>query len=55
MTRLAACLLASLALCACEQPVPDSRAPATRPEPVVVYASYEDENYLPSLFAGFTR
>ena len=55
MTRLAACLLASLALCACEQPAPDSRAPATRPEPVVVYASYEDENYLPSLFAGFTR
>jgi iron(III) transport system substrate-binding protein len=55
MTRLAAFLLASLALCACEQPAPESRAPATRQEPVVVYASHEDENYLPSLFAGFTR
>jgi len=25
------------------------------PEPVVVYASYADEAYLPALFAGFTR
>jgi len=25
-----------------------------RPEPVVVYASYADESYLPDLFAGFT-
>ena len=55
MTRFAACLLAALTLCACERPAPEPGAPAARPEPVVVYASYEDENYLPSLFAAFTR
>lgn len=26
-----------------------------RPEPVVVYASYADENYWPAMFAGFTE
>ena len=55
MTRLVACLLAVVTLCACERPAPEPRAPAARPEPVVVYAPYEDENYLPSLFAEFTR
>ena len=46
--------LAALALAACERPA-DKAPAATRPEPVVVYASYEDENYLPTLFADFTR
>jgi iron(III) transport system substrate-binding protein len=53
--QAAAGLLAVLVLCACERPAPEPRAPAVRPEPVVVYASYEDENYLPSLFTDFTR
>lgn len=50
-----------LVVCACEQPpvgptAPESPAvPETRPEPVVIYAPYTDENYLPSLFAAFTR
>ncbi len=56
MIRIAACLLPALVLCACERPAPQAGAPTTaRPEPVVVYASSEDENYLPSLFAAFTR
>lgn len=55
MMRFAAFLPVVLALCACDRPAPETRAPAARPEPVVVYASYEDENYLPSLFAAFTR
>jgi iron(III) transport system substrate-binding protein len=55
MKRAAAGLVAALALCACERPAPEPPAPASRPEPVVVYASYEDEYYLPSLFADFTR
>jgi iron(III) transport system substrate-binding protein len=39
--------------CACGP----SSGPAhdSRPEPVVVYAAYSDENYLPELFSGFTR
>jgi iron(III) transport system substrate-binding protein len=48
-------LVAVLLLCACEQPTGRPAAPESRPEPVVVYASYTDENYLPSLFAVFTR
>src|SRR5210317_723766 len=55
MTRIAACLVAALTLTACERPTNEPAAPESRPEPVVVYASYEDENYLPSLFAAFTR
>lgn len=55
MTRLAAGLLALLALGACDRPAPEAPDNEARPEPVVVYASYEDENYLPSLFADFTR
>ncbi len=55
MTRIAACLVAALTFTACERPTTEPGAPATRPEPVVVYASYEDENYLPSLFAKYTR
>jgi iron(III) transport system substrate-binding protein len=54
VTRVAAGLLAALTLCACERPATEPAAPAARPEPVVVYASYEDENYLPSLFTAFT-
>jgi len=53
--RFAAFLPVALALCACERPAPEPPAPEARPEPVVVYASFEDENYLPSLFAAFTR
>jgi iron(III) transport system substrate-binding protein len=51
---LAVIALAALVLAACERPAEKAPA-ATRPEPVVVYASYEDENYLPALFADFTR
>lgn len=47
--------VALLVLCACERPATESPPEAARPEPVVVYASYEDENHLPSLFAAFTR
>jgi len=55
MRRFGAFLAVALALCACDRPAPETRAPGARPDPVVVYASYEDENYLPSLFAEFTR
>ena len=55
MKRLAAGLLAALALCGCEQPHSEAPPQSARPEPVVVYASYENETYLPSLFAAFTR
>ena len=55
MKRVATGLLAVLSLGACERPAPEPLTPAPRPEPVVVYASYEDQNYLPSLFAEFTR
>jgi iron(III) transport system substrate-binding protein len=55
MTRFAACLLVALTLSACERPATEPGATAVRPEPVVVYASFEDETYLPSLFAEFTR
>ena len=55
MRRVTAVAAAALALAGCERPAEESPAPALRPEPVVVYASYEDENFLPSLFADFTR
>jgi len=55
MMRFAAFLPVVLALCACDRPAPETGAPEARPEPLVVYASYEDENYLPSLLAAFTR
>jgi iron(III) transport system substrate-binding protein len=55
MKRIAAVALAALAAAACERPVGETAEPVSRPEPVVVYASYDDENYLPSLFADFTR
>ena len=48
-------LLGALALCACERPAPETAGETAQPEPVVVYASYEDQEYLPSLFAEFTR
>jgi iron(III) transport system substrate-binding protein len=38
---------------ACDKPAGMPRE--ARPEPVVVYAAYTDEDYLPALFAGFTR
>ena len=55
MSRAAAGLLVLLALGACGRQAPDDPPASARPEPVVVYASYEDEDYLPSLFAAFTR
>jgi iron(III) transport system substrate-binding protein len=55
MRRAAAALFAALALCACEPPARDETEAAARPEPVVVYASYEDPDYLPTLFQAFTR
>jgi iron(III) transport system substrate-binding protein len=55
MRRTAGFLLALAALSACDRPAPEAPRETARPEPVVVYASYEDRNYLPSLFAGFTR
>jgi iron(III) transport system substrate-binding protein len=55
VNRVAALALVTLALGACERQADESPGPAARPEPVVVYASFEDENYLPSLLAGFTR
>jgi iron(III) transport system substrate-binding protein len=55
MRRVVAGLLPVLALCACERQATETPDGAARPEPVVVYASYEDQNYLPSLFAEFTR
>ena len=48
-------LVSVLVLYACEQPAGGPATLESRPEPVVVYASYTDENYLPSLFAQFTR
>ena len=61
MKRRGCFLAAILLLCACEKPAespgePQGRPePRARPEPLVVYASYEDENYLPSMFAAFTH
>lgn len=55
MKRGAAIAFAVLALSACERPAEETPGPAPRPEPVVVYASFEDENYLPALLEGFTR
>ena len=49
-----ACIFAGsclLAACTAEQ----QEAPETPPDPVVVYASYEDRNYLPMLFAAYTK
>lgn len=54
MRRVVAFTIAALALGACERTAEETPEPAPRPEPVVVYASFEDENYLPSLFADFT-
>lgn len=55
MRKLAAIAAAALVLGACERPAEETPGLAARPEPVVVYASFEDETYLPSLFADFTR
>lgn len=55
MMRPTPLLLAVLVLGACEQPASEAPAGAERPEPVVVYASFEDENYLPALSAEFTH
>lgn len=55
MSRAWSGLLVVLALCACDGPAMDTARETARPEPVVVDASWEDENYLPSLFAEFTR
>ena len=54
MIRVAAITVAALALGACERPAEETPRPAPRPEPVVVYASFENEAYLPALFADFT-
>lgn len=55
MSARGLCLATVLVLCACEKPAVAPAEPESRPEPVVVYASYTDEGYLPSLFATFTR
>lgn len=55
MKRFAAIAFVVLALTACERAAEDAPAPSPRPEPVVVYASFEEGVYLPSLFADFTR
>lgn len=55
MKQAAALAFAALALGACERPAEETPGTAARPEPVVIYASFEDEDYLPSLLAGFTR
>ena len=49
-----ACILGGFILlvaCTAEQ----EEAPQSTPDPVVVYASYEDRNYLPMLFAAYTK
>ncbi|HSM32093.1 MAG TPA: extracellular solute-binding protein [Woeseiaceae bacterium] len=55
MRRVAAIAIAALSLSGCERAAEAPTGPAARPGPVVVYASFEDENYLPALFADFTR
>ena len=52
MNRIAGFAWLTLLLAACER-APET-VPATRHEPVVVYASYGDEEYLPALFDSFT-
>lgn len=54
MRNVATSAAAALLLVACERPAEVTPA-APRPEPVVVYASFEDESLLPSLLADFTR
>lgn len=44
-------LLAIVLVTACDS---EPEAPQVRYEPVVVYAAYDDEEYLPTLFADFT-
>lgn len=53
MTRPVFVIACLLLASACDKPT--STAPLQRPEPVVVYAAYSDADYLPTLFAGFTR
>lgn len=50
MRRLSACLLLLIGLAGCE-----SKQVPVRHEPIVVYASYADESYLPGLFTEFTE
>ena len=50
MKRFVSCLLPLIGLIGCES----EQAPV-RHEPIVVYASYVDESYLPGLFADFTE
>jgi len=49
--RVFVAIPAILVLAACDK---EPQAPQQRFEPVVVYAAYEDENYLQALFADFT-
>lgn len=53
MMRLPILAILALLAAACGDGSPPPQAPASR-APVVVYASYADENYLPQLFAAFT-
>lgn len=53
MTRAVIVFACLLLACACEKS--PATAPLQRPQPVVVYAAYTDADYLPGLFAGFTR
>lgn len=64
-SRLFALSLCALVIVACSnesasptaapKPPESARSEIVRHEPVVVYAAYKDEAYLPSLFANFTR
>lgn len=52
--RCSLALYAAIATAGCSEDNQADVSAKLRPEPVVVYASYEDEMYLPALFAGFT-
>ncbi len=52
-------LIATTLIASCGEREPASgvvdKPPDINPEPIVVYASYPDETYLPNLFEGFTK
>ena len=52
-------IVAVCSICGCsserDAEAPSDPSTGSRPEPVVVYAAYPDESYLPEFFADFTR